>query len=66
MKTPVKQSEAEFVAERMKRHREECDGMDDDPLYAMARGTHVDRPISQQEYDAYCFAPGWHSRRQAG
>lgn len=60
------QTEAEFVAERMKRHREECEGLDEDPLYAMARGTHAERPISQQERDAFCLSEGWMWRRQAG
>lgn len=58
-------TEAEFVAERLKRHREECAGLDEDPLYAMARGTHAGTPVTEQERRAYCLGEGWMLRKQA-
>lgn len=58
-------TEAEFVAERMQAHREACEGLDDDPLYKMAMGTHETPPITQRERDQYCLPDGWVFRRQA-
>jgi len=58
------QTQAEFVAERMKRHLEECKGLEDDPLYKLAHPAPT--VISQREYDAYCYAPDFMTKRQAG
>lgn len=57
-------TEAEFVAERMKAHREACAGLDNDPIYQLAHPTPT--VVSQRERDQYCFSEGWQLRRQAG
>lgn len=59
-------TEAEFVAERLAAHREACAGLDDDPLYQLARGTHEPLVIDPRERDQYCYSKGWSLKRQAG
>jgi len=58
------QTQAEFVAERMKRHREAEMERDSQLLLDMLNAPPT--VIGQREYAAYCYSPGWSTKRQAG
>lgn len=57
-------TEAEFVAERMKAHREAVADKDSQLLLSMLNPTPT--VVSERERSQYCYSEGWQFRRQAG